>query len=93
MNLIKTIMSKLAVKRFVPEAEDAERGALPLEQVEILEALKRYKAQNPTKYERKKEALFKRYGFSVEDSVKLEKVLDESDIELEALTKKVAKTK
>lgn len=57
-----------------------------------LEAIAAYKAQNPIKYEQKKEALFKRYGLDVvKDSV--EKTPDENDVELEAIKKKVTKAK
>ena len=57
-----------------------------------LEAITAYKAQNPVKYEQKKEALFARYGL---DSVKdiVEPVEDENDKELEAIKKKVTKAK
>lgn len=55
-----------------------------------LEAIAAYKAQNPVKYEQKKEALFARYGLdSVKDSV--DPVEDESDVELKELKKAVAK--
>ena len=55
-----------------------------------LEAIAAYKKQNPAKYEQKKEALFARYGL---DSVKDEpqEIPDESDLELEAIKKKVTK--
>ena len=49
-----------------------------------------YKAQNPTKYEQKKEALFARYGLSLDEEVVVEP--DENDKELVAL-KKALKTK
>ena len=54
-----------------------------------LEAIAAYKAQNPVKYEQKKEALFARYGLdSVKDSVEVPD--DANDIELKELKKKVA---
>ena len=93
MNLIKTIMSKLAVRRFVPDEEGALRGERPLEQIEIIEALKQYKKQNPTKWEAKKASLFKQYNLTLEDEPILEDVPDESDIELEKLAQKATKTK
>ena len=51
-----------------------------------LEAIAAYKAQNPVKYEQKKEALFARYGLdSVTDSV--DPVEDANDIELKEMKK------
>ena len=63
-----------------------------LSQEEIVEALKRYKAQNPKKYAAKKDALFLKYG--IVDTVREEveaKVEDEDDKELEAVAKVVKK--
>ncbi len=59
---------------------------------EVVEALKRYKAQNPKKYAAKKDALFLKYG--IVDAVKEEietKVEDEDDKELAAVEKVVKK--
>lgn len=57
-----------------------------------LEAIAAYKKQNPVKYEQKKEALFARFGLNVaEDSV--DEVLDDNDLELEAIKTKVTKAK
>lgn len=86
-------MAKLNTRKFKPTPEEIEQGAVPLEQIEILEALKKYKTQNPAKYEAKKEALFARYGFTLEDAPKLDVEPDESDLELEELTKKTKKAK
>ena len=57
------------------------------DQEAALAALKAYKAQNPVKYEQKKEALFARYGLAPETPVEV--VQDENDKELEELTKTV----
>jgi len=54
-----------------------------------LEAIAAYKKQNPIKYEAKKEALFARYGLTVEEEP--QEIPDESDLELEAIKKKVTK--
>ncbi len=82
-------MAKLQTKRFVPTAEEANAGVQPMTKEEIVAALEAYKKQNPKKYEMKKEALFKMYGL-VEDAVK-EPEPDASDIELQAIKKKVSK--
>lgn len=82
-------MAKLAMKKFVPQGEERDAGELPMSQVEILEALAKYKAQNPTKYAQKKEALFKRYNLKEEDV--RDEVLDEDDKELKELTAKAKK--
>lgn len=82
-------MAELKFQKFVPNAEDIRQGAAPKTKDEILESLVAYKAQNPVKYEAKKEALFKRYGFSLEDEPEV--VKDENDLELEALKKKTKK--
>lgn len=64
------------------------------DQLEALEAIKRYKAQNPTKYEAKKAALFARYGLNIEEEVEATApVLDANDVELEAVKAKVVKAK
>lgn len=59
---------------------------------EVVAALKRYKAQNPTKYAAKKDALFLKYG--IVEAIKEEieaKVEDEHDKELAAVEKVVKK--
>ena len=66
---------------FVPLSKDDKASAL--------EAIAAYKKQNPVKYEAKKEALFARYGLNVEDEP--QEIPDESDLELEAIKKKVTK--
>ena len=58
-------------------------------QAEALEAIAAYKAQNPVKYEQKKEALFKRYGLDVKDEIV--ETEDDNDKELKELKKKVTK--
>ena len=86
MNILKAIKNKLMPRRIehVPIPKDDKAAAL--------EAIAAYKAQNPVKYEQKKEALFKRYGLdAVEDSV--DPVEDDNDKELKALKKKVTKAK
>lgn len=55
-----------------------------------LEAIAKYKVQNPTKYAVKKEALFAKYGLNIEDEPVTE---DAEDIELKAIAKKVSKAK
>lgn len=89
IKLIKTIMGKIDARRFVPTQEEASKGARPMSQIEVLEALSLYKAQNPSKYEAKKEALFARYGLKAGDVA--EPQPDSNDLELEALKSKVAK--
>lgn len=85
-------MAKLNTRRFVPIGEELQQGAVPMDKVEILEALARYKVQNPTKYEAKKAALFARYGLNETEEI-ADKEPDESDIELAELTKKAKKAK
>ncbi len=89
-NIIKTIMGKINLRKFVPTPEEIKEGAIALTKTEIIEQLMAYKAQNPAKYEAKKEALFKRYGLSLDADLEPEK--DESDVELEALKKKTKKS-
>lgn len=89
--LIKTFMAKIDARRFVPTPEEKGQGAQPMNKLEIVEALARYKAQNPAKYEAKKAALFARYGLDAEDEVVTEP--DANDVELEALKTKVKKAK
>ncbi len=55
-----------------------------------LEAIMAYKKQNPVKYEMKKAALFKMYGL---DEVEVVEVPDDNDVELEAIKKKITKSK
>jgi hypothetical protein len=55
-----------------------------------LEAIARYKAQNPVKYAQKKEALFAKYGLNIEDEPVTE---DAEDLELKEIAKKVSKAK
>lgn len=96
INKIKTIitMAKIGFNYFRHTQPDGQVVQLPA--LEIINALKAYKAQNPKKYAQKKEALFARYGIA--DAVKdeMEVILkDEADEELElaekAVTKKVSK--
>jgi hypothetical protein len=84
-------MAKLSTRRFIPTAEEANNGVLPLSKEEIVASLEVYKKQNPAKYEAKKEALFKRYGLAPE-AVK-DPVPDAGDIELAAIKKSVKKSK
>lgn len=74
-------------RRFVPTPEEAARGAQPLATSEIIEALARYKLQNPAKYEVKKQALFKRYGIEIEPVAEI----DEEIVKLEKAAKKAKK--
>lgn len=53
-----------------------------------LEAIAKYKAQNPVKYAQKKEALFAKYGLNIEEEPVTE---DAEDLELKEVAKKVAK--
>lgn len=82
-------MAKISLKRFVPNNEDKEKGVPAMSKVEILEALTKYKEQNPVKYEAKKEALFAKYGLKESDLKTQEP--DSNDVELAELKKKVAK--
>lgn len=75
----------IAQRKFKPLPEEEVQGAVPMAPVEIIEALKAYKQQNPAKYEAKKEALFARYGLTVAVEPQLEEVPDANDLELEAL--------
>ena len=59
------------------------------DKAEALEAIAAYKKQNPVKYEQKKEALFARYGLTLEEEP--QEIPDESDVELEVIKKKVTK--
>ena len=85
MNLLQTLKKKIMARiEHAPIPKDDKAGAL--------EAIAAYKKQNPVKYEGKKEALFARYGL---DSVKDEpqEIPDDNDLELEAMKKKVTKSK
>lgn len=90
IKLIKRLMTKIEHKRFVPDPAGKAMGEQPMTKEEVVESLMAYKAQNPTKYEQKKEALFARYGLSLDEEVVVEP--DENDKELVAL-KKALKTK
>jgi len=83
MKILKAIKDKIMARvEHVPIPKDDKEAALA--------AIAAYKAQNPVKYEQKKEALFARYGLdALKDSV--EPVEDDNDKELKALKKKVAK--
>jgi len=84
-------MARLVTKRFVPTQEEVQLGEQPMSKVEVLESLMRYKKQNPTKWLTKKAALFARYGLDVnEEPVELK---DAEDEELEAIKKRITKTK
>ena len=88
---IKTIMAKLVTKRFVPTPEEAGQGEQAMSKIEVLESLMRYKKQNPAKWQAKKASLFARYGLNLEDEpVELK---DADDEELEAIKKRVTKSK
>jgi hypothetical protein len=84
-------MAKLQARRFVPTPEDAKQGAQPMTKEEIITALEAYKKQNPTKYEMKKEALFKMYGLLPEEEAV--SVPDANDVELAEIKKAVTKKK
>ena len=80
-NLIKKLMARIE-HRPIPKDDKAA----------ALEAISAYKAQNPVKYEQKKEALFARYGLdAVKDSP--DPVEDDNDKELKAMKKKVSAKK
>jgi len=85
MNILQIIKNKFMAKiEHKPIPTDDKSAALA--------AIAAYKAQNPAKYEAKKEALFARYGLNVaEDSVDVEP--DANDIELEEIKKKITKAK
>jgi hypothetical protein len=89
IKLFKKIMAKIDSRKFKPTPEEVRAGAAPMDKAEIVEALAKYKQQNPAKYEAKKAALFARYGLSLSEEV--EETPDESDKELAALKVKVAK--
>lgn len=80
-------MARIEHKKFVPTPEEARLGATPMDKLQIIESLEAYKKQNPTKYEAKKEALFARYGLSLEEEAQPAEP-DESDKELTTLKKK-----
>lgn len=85
MNILKAIANKVMGR--------IENTPIPKEdKAAALAAITAYKAQNPVKYEMKKEALFAKYGLdAVKDSV--EPVEDANDVELKELKKKVTKAK
>ena len=93
MNLIKNIkalfMAKLEHKKFVLLPAERAEGAVDMTQSEIVEALIKYKAQNPLKYEAKKAALFAKYGLEDEEVQAPEP--DANDIELKAIKERVTK--
>lgn len=89
INLIKYIMAKIDVRRFIPTQEETQKGIQPMTKEEILEALAKYKVQNPTKYAQKKEELFARYNLKPEEIPEVKK--DADDIELEELKAKIKK--
>lgn len=80
-------MANTENKRFVPTPEEASRGVQPMATSEIIEALARYKVQNPAKYEAKKEVLFKKYGIEVEPVEEI----DAEIVKLETAAKKAKK--
>lgn len=82
-------MAKIDAKRFIPSQEDRQKGVQPMDKEEILEALAKYKVQNPAKYEAKKEALFARYDLKSTDEPVVEP--DANDIELAELKAKAKK--
>ena len=82
MKLLKTLKDKLMARiEYTPIPKDDQAAAL--------EAIAAYKKQNPVKYEQKKEALFARYGLTLEDEP--QEIPDANDLELEAMKKKVTK--
>ena len=69
-----------------------EHTPIPLDdKAAALEAFVAYKAQNPTKAAKKKDAYFKKYGLDMEADTS--PVEDELDKELKAVKKRVTKTK
>lgn len=92
IKLIKTLFGLIQNmttenKRFIPTQEEAARGVQPMVKSEIIEALARYKVQNPEKYEAKKKALFKKYGIEIEPVQEI----DEEIVKLETAAKKTKK--
>ena len=83
MNIIKLIKIFMARIEHKPIPTDDKASAL--------EAIAAYKKQNPAKYEMKKEALFARYGLTLEEEP--QEIPDSNDLELEAMKKKVTKKK
>ena len=62
------------------------KGRAPLE---VIEALKNYRKQNPAKYEAKKAALFARYGLNAADETEVDTPEVDPEVqELEALAAK-----
>lgn len=92
INKIKTIitMAKIGFNYFRAVTSGGQVTELPA--IEIINALKAYKAQNPKKYAQKKEALFARYGIADAIREEMEVILkDENDEELELAEKVVTK--
>jgi hypothetical protein len=90
INKLKTIfMARIEHKKFAPLPNEIAEGATPMSKLEVIESLSKYKLQNPVKYEQKKEALFARYGLTLEEEK--ETVPDANDLELEALKVKAKK--
>lgn len=83
----KQNMANTENRRFVPTQEELAQGKSPMEKSEIIEALARYKVQNPAKYETKKEVLFKKYGIEVEPVAEI----DAEVVKLEEAAKKAKK--
>ena len=82
MKILQTLKDKLMARiEYTPIPKDDQAAAL--------EAIAAYKKQNPVKYEMKKEALFARYGLTLEDEP--QEIPDSNDLELEAMKKKVTK--
>ena len=90
--LIKKLMTYIDIRKFKGEKTPNGETIYPeMDKVAILEALERYKVQNPTKYAAKKAELFARYGLNLEDEI--EQVPDELDLELAAAKAKAKKSK
>lgn len=83
MKLLNKIKSLFMAKLEYSPIPKNDQGA-------ALEALAKYKAQNPVKYEAKKAALFARYGLNIAEEVSTE---DANDVELKEIAKKVSKAK
>jgi len=84
MKILQTLKDKFMARiEYTPIPKDDQAAAL--------EAIAAYKKQNPVKYEQKKEALFARYGLTLEDEP--QEIPDSNDLELEAMKKKVTTAK
>lgn len=87
-------MAQLQHKYFQDHLNEVGVMVPGMELDEIVEALKKYKAQNPTKYAAKKEELFARYGLAGETAETVEAELRDPDLEeLETVAKKVTRSK